>query len=370
MKSKLLIFIFLLITSLNGFAQGNRILLEANTDYNTAVSLVTKDGKGTGVKLPVILNWDTKNDLIQVEIKNIKTDNPLYLFSGLISFKDVKKTKKEVSFSKEIIKTASPKKKVGSVCNEWLINAKTDETTKAKIFNLQDPPGAILKFKIINSNDASCSILMKIYLASKFSKGSKTGILIESIAEIKLDLDLKGPCQDAELKNIISLLSKKTKEIYNNAIKINAEKIELAEMSISKVKNLKPKPANKDKRINSIADEKYIKYSNCNILLEVISEYNTFLDSYENAINSYNNLLEERRKDIPYTPVNNCQSLKSANEKLMNLYYKIEQSDKKVRSSFQSEYDNIVNQVEINESCKEYAAYKEWCKGIEKLIKK
>jgi len=370
MKSKLLLSILLLFLCLHGFSQDKRILLEPNTDYKTTVSLVNKAGKETGIKLPVTLNWDSREDIIQMEIKNIKSDNPLYLFSGTMKFNHVKKAKKEILFSRQIKKSASPKKAVRSIGNDLLINAKVDESMKPKIFNLQEPPGAFLKFKIINSNLASSSIIIKAYLASNIIKGKKTLAFIENVADMKLDIDLKGPCQDAELKNIIALLDKKIKEIYNNTIKINADRIDLEEMAVNKIRNLKPKPESKEKRINNIADEKYMKYSNCDILIEVVSEYNAFLESYENAIYTYNNLLAEKRKDIPYAPVNNCQPLKTANEKLMGLYYKIEQSAQKERASYQMEYENIKNKVEINESCKEYAAFKEWCKGIEKLLKK
>ena len=366
MKSKLIIFCFLTILCFTGFSQEKRIFLAPNSDYNTAVPLITLDGKDTGIKLPVMLNWDNRTDVIQVEIKNIKSEQALYLFSGLTSFKDIKKAKKKIKFSKEIAKSANPKKTVRSLHNDWLINTQIDDAVKAKIINLQDPPGTFLKFKIINSNNASLSINAHVYMG----KNSKKGAFIESIAEMKLDIDLKGPCQDAELKNIISLLNKKIKEITTASTKMNEDKNELAELPLYNVRSLKPKPASKDKKISSIADEKYVKYSNCDILNEVISDYNTEIDTYENAINSYNQLLEERKKSIPSTPVNSCQFLKTANEKLMNLYYKIEQSAQKNRPSFQSEYDNIKNATEINENCKEYAAYKEWCRGIEKLIKK
>ncbi|MCL2167638.1 MAG: hypothetical protein FWH59_00760 [Lentimicrobiaceae bacterium] len=368
MKSKLFLLSLSLIIILNGFSQEKRILLEPSTDFNTTVALRNSEGKETGIRLPVILVWDNRDDVIQVEFKNIKSENPLYLFSGVIPFNKVKKAKKEITFSKEIKRTASPKRKARSVGNDWLINAKTDATVKPKIYNLQDPPGATVKFKVINSGKVSCSLLLKIYAGSNFTKGKKNGVLIESISEIKFDIDLKGPCQDAALKDIISQLNKKIKEINTNTTKINTDRIALERMSVNQVKNTKPKPASKDKRINSIADEKYMKYGNCAVLVETVTEYNASLDSYENAMNSYNDLLEERRGDIPYTPANNCQSLKTANEKLMSLYYKMEQS--KDHKSFQTEYDNIINGVEENESCKEYAAYKEWCKGIEKLLKK
>jgi len=54
----------------------------------------------------------------------------------------------------------------------------------------------------------------------------------------------------------------------------------------------------------------------------------------------------------------------------MNLYYRIEQSNKANYPALQAEYNKIKEQIEINEKCKEYAAFKEWCKGIEKLLKK
>jgi len=366
MKSKLIIFCFFSILCFTGFSQEKRILLAPNADYNTAVPLITLDGKETGIKLPVMLNWDNKSDVIQVEIKNIKSEQALYLFSGLTTFKEIKKAKKKIKFSKEITKSSNPKNSVRSIHNDWLINTQIDDAVKARIINLQDPPGTFIKFKIINSNNASSSINIHIYMG----KNSKKGAFIETIAELKLDIDLKGPCQDAELKNIITLLNKKIKEITTATTNLNEDKNELAELPLKSVRNLKPKPASKDKKISSIADEKYVKYSNCDILNEVISDYNSEIEAHENALNSYNQLLEDRKKEIPNTPVNNCQFLKTANEKLMNLYYRIEQSAPKNRPSFQAEYDTIKNATEVNENCKEYAAYKEWCRGIEKLIKK
>ena len=167
---------------------------------------------------------------------------------------------------------------------------------------------------------------------------------------------------------IIDLLSQKTKTISEESLNVYSETAELPGVPEKTVKTYKPKPAPKDKRINSIADPQYEKFKNCENLKNTIEEYNSTIEKYEKNVSNYNNLLEDRKKITTSAP--NCQLLKSANEKLMNLYYRIEQNKNSNLSALQAEYLKIKEQTEVNEKCKEYAAYKEWCKGIDKLLKK
>jgi len=372
MKPKNLLLLFLFALFLKGFAQETNITLFPNADINATLIITSKDGKPTGVTLPAVFNWDKNESVLQLEIKNIRYEKPIFLFSGSMPFKSVKKMNKQIIFSKEITKKATPKNIARSFSNDWLENLQMESVAagKAKMYNLCEPPGAVFKFDIVNQERENCFIKMNLYMGKVVKKKSKSSIIIESLAMVNMRISLSNLCKNEELAKIIAMLEKKTSEIKEETALTTDEATDLPTIPEKTVKTFKPKTSAKDKKINNIADPQFAKYKDCENLMKVIENYNAALDAHEKAVSFYNNILDERKKVTPAPSGTSCQFLKTGNEKLMNLYYKIEQSNKSSYPALQAEYEKIKGQVEINEKCKEYAAYKEWCKGIEKLLKK
>jgi len=377
MKLKFLLLIFLCTFVTKGFSQETPVEVVPNADIDVTLKLLGKEGKPTGLTLPAVLNWDKEESMLQLEIKNIRFERPIYLFSGMMFIKDVSKIKKDLYFSKDIVKNAKPKKTVKSMGNDWLDNLQIEgvETGKgkgkAKMYNLCEPPGAVFKFKIKNQELGSCSMKLLLYIATiEKGKKAKSKTIVDATAEVNLNINLTDPCKNEDLLKIIELLDKKTFILADETFQINSETAELPGIPEKTVKTYKTKPAAKDKRINNIADPQFNKYKECQNLIATIEKYNAALDAHEKATNFYNNILDERKKTPAPAGGAPCSILKSANEKLMNLYYRIEQSNKVNYPALQAEYNKIKEQIEVNEKCKEFAAYKEWCKGIEKLLKK
>ena len=131
-------------------------------------------------------------------------------------------------------------------------------------------------------------------------------------------------------------------------------------------------PFGKEKKISNIKD-KYSQYNECESLKALINEYNTAIDTHDNAVNEYNILLDQRKLECRViVPTDSCRLIETANKKLMALYYKIEQGGQSDLSSYKSEYAQIKKEIEKfsnREKCKSYEACKAWQNGIEKLLK-
>ena len=377
-KTKILLFL-LFVVRIDGFSQDHiTVALYPRTECEITISLQPSLGKGKEVNLPITLKWEKENKAVKIEFKGDRNspERYIYAFPKLMFCKDVKKTRKEIWFDKALKQKTVER----SIDNNALVNLVLEGDNDAiKTLVFRDPESRMtFYFKESSSQEGDYHIIpIKLYVASKepIKPKSETDRKIEYLAKFTLHLALlENICESPELKKMITELDEHVKEIQNDIDQIKSETTDLARLSNDQKKDLDYRqPDGKEKKIN-ISDKQYIVYRDCEKLKTSVTKYNAILDSYDKTVTAYNNKLGVSSSSASSSSSSSssasCQSLKTANEKLMNLYYRIEQSKKTNLSSLQSEYNKIKQQTEINEKCKEYAAYKEWCKGIEKLLKK
>ena len=384
MQTKVLFFLLLLTVSFSGLSQESTIILPNKSEYGTSISLRPTQGNGDEVTIPVILNWNKESNLIQVEFKSNNSNKYIYLFPEVDFFNEIKKKEANLWFSKNITKD-SPQKTVGKYLNSLTNVAISGENTKKiKYYGLKDPSSnTVFKFNTQDPSKNTCFISMRVYVAALEKEKRKFLFIplssdrdrkIEYMSEIKLNITLQDVCESADLQKIIDFLTKERAALQTGTREITSESEELPNLSRKKIKELNDKQLiGKDKILNNINDERYVQYNDCENLKAAIRENNTAMESYDNAVENYNTILEEQKKRKAGSIIEgtgSCPTIESANKKLKTLYYKIQRSDQSNLSSFQSEYDGIVNGVVRDEKCGSYEAYKTWCSGIEKFLKK
>jgi len=149
MQNKIL-FIFLLLTaSIRGLSQENQINLSPYLESKTNIYLQPLQGSGDGMTFPVVLNWDKKKNLIQVEFKSNSSDKYIYFFPKMEFFNNVTKREKNLWFSKQI-KRNSYQKTVNKYLNKCNNITITEDITRTKFYGLKDPnSNMIFKFNLI-----------------------------------------------------------------------------------------------------------------------------------------------------------------------------------------------------------------------------
>jgi len=380
-KNKTLLFFFLLLAvGFRGFSQEKyEIPLVQNEEYSTVIKI-------DEVNIPILFTWDKEDNSILIQFKGINVPGQfLYLFPKTEVLDKAKKRDKQIWFGNEIRKQGKVSKCVDNFVNVVWKNV-SDEVKESTLGGTAPMKKCEFLFKIQNAELGSCSIALRAYLAitEKEKGASKRSRKIEYMSNIILDISLYEVCKSPILKNIIDTITKKTADLKENIININSEADSLPRLACKDVKDRKIKPfvaeANK---LDNITDERYAHYNSCANLKAVIADYNSALIACDIAIKDYNKKLQNKQRQCKF-PVDgvelkkgDCELIRVANKDLMNLFYKIEQSDKSSLSTFRAEFETIKKTIIGCEKCKNdkdykeaYKAYENWCSGIEKLLKK
>ena len=384
MQTKIIFFLLLLPISFSGWSQVNKIDLYSDAEYSANIRLRQNQGDGDEITLPILMNWDKKKNVIQVEFLSNNSDNYIYLFPKVEFFRDIRKKEPKIWFSKKI-KKDSPEATVYKYQSNLNNVAISDEITKVNYYALKDPNANMqFKFDVLDPSVNNCFVLFRVFIASReFEKRRflfiplqpKRDRKIQYMSEITFEITLHDVCASAELLKIINDLKDETEVMHNKAKEISAEFSGLSNLPCLKISDLSNKQQiGKEKTINFINDERYKQYNDCDNLKEVIADYNAAIEIHDNAAGNFNAILKRRKQDctevLPLLKTIDCRSIEAANNKLMALYFKIEQSELTDLSSFQSEYDQITKGVTNNEKCSSFEAYKIWRSGIEKILKK
>ena len=354
------------------------IPLVQNEEFNMDIKIGDVD-------IPMSLNWDKEDNSILIQFKGVNVSEKfLYFFPKTEVLDKAKKKDKQIWFGNDIRKEGKVNKCVDNLVNAAWKNA-SDEIKESTLGGPAPIKKCEFLFKVQDLANG-CSITLRAYLATteKEKGASKRGRKIDYTSNIVMDISLLEVCQSLTLKNIIDTLAKKELDVRENITNIGAEADSLAKMACKdacKDKKIRPLVAEANK-LNTITDERYAHYNDCDNLKAAIADYNTALMSCDTAIREYNKKLQDKQKKckcveaVPGVPAGDCELLKTANRELMNLFYEIEQAGKS-NPNFRTEFDRIKKTVVGCEKCKNnkdykeiYKAYENWCSGIEKLLKK
>ena len=377
MNAKVLFPFLLLAVSFRGFSQESKIILTPDKEISATITLNPIQGNGDAINLPVVLTWNKKENSIDFQFKGINAPNRfIYFFTNKnYSFEEIKKLDKQIWFSRDIKKHTNVEKCLDHPDN---IRWKNDFSNIKESSLGGQAPLIKCEFRLAlqNLDATNFSIPMRIYVASKenyitrflfFQSTSKRDRKIEYMAKVSPEITLLDVCESPGLKSIIEELTKEMEDIRVITTLTTSETEELSSLSCEKIKKLNNKETFGEDKKYSIKDEQYIE---CKNLEQMVEEYNAAIDTCDNAVSIYNEKLEKRKKACRIIPPG-CELVKAANKQLMDLYYRIEQSEKNDLPSFEPEYREIRKKInDQHKICVEYPAYKEWCNAIDKLLKK
>ena len=365
MKTRFFI-LFFFILSIKGFAQEVNITLYPDTEFTT---------KANG--FPVILNWESKENQIKIQLKgNGNKDKFIYFFKEIRLFKEIKEQDKDVWFSKEVQKKSDRNLVKKFWDNKTLVNCVYKrgpeiERRSAEIEYASLGANTIgeFRFAIKDPKEGQCKITIRAYIASTEKKSGRNR-KIESMETFVFNITLHETiCEMKELKTMINAVNEKTKELK----KLEPEIDKYRKVSdCKKVAELKSSKADEYK-----VERAQSKYADCEAWKQAMEENEKIYL-----------VIQNKPCTLPKEPVQSppppcdliLKKLKDANKELSKLFLQIRSGKADldaIRKEYESEKEKV-NSVYVpayNTRCngKEYKdvydAYANWCKSIDGELK-